>query len=283
MARKGENITKRKDGRWEARIIKGRTIDGKARYQYIYGKSYSEVRRKKEDYIRSQAYAKQNKHDPNILFSEIAFEYLRHIQNEMKESSYCRYYEIIQKHILPFLGKKMLGELSTELIDEFTKMMNENGKINGSGGLSPKSVNDVLSVLKQIIKFSEKQGIIIQQLQFTHPKTAKIHPEILSRSDEEILVSHLLPKQNPMSFGVIISLYTGMRIGELCALRWNDINLKEQTIRINKTIQRIPDNAGEAKTKILISTPKTPSSIREIPIPSFLIIYFKTYRQMAIG
>ena len=81
----------------------------------------------------------------------------------------------------------MLGELSTELIDEFTKMMNENGKINGSGGLSPKSVNDVLSVLKQIIKFSEKQGIIIQQLQFTHPKTAKIHPEILSRSDEEIL------------------------------------------------------------------------------------------------
>ena len=93
----------------------------------------------------------------------------------------------------------------------------------------------------------------------------------------------LLPKQNPMSFGVIISLYTGMRIGELCALRWNDINLKEQTIRINKTIQRIPDNAGEAKTKILISTPKTPSSIREIPIPSFLNIYFKTYRQMAIG
>lgn len=188
MARKGENITKRKDGRWEARIIKGRTLDGKARYQYIYGKSYSEVRRKKEDYIRSQAYAKQNKHDPNILFSEIAFEYLRHIQNEMKESSYCRYYEIIQKHILPFLGKKMLGELSTELIDEFTKMMNENGKINGSGGLSPKSVNDVLSVLKQIIKFSEKQGIIIQQLQFTHPKTAKYceADDILARVRELI-------------------------------------------------------------------------------------------------
>lgn len=282
MARKGENITKRKDGRWEARVIKGHDLTGKARYQYLYAKTYTEVRRKKEEYLRTRMAVTARSLNRNLLFSEIASAYLCHVKNEMKESSFCRYSEIIQKHISPFMGEKKVDELSTQLVDAFTEEMRASGRLNGSGGLSPKRINDVLSVLKQMLLFAEKQGCHVQPLQITHPKMFSARSEILSDAEEEMLVSYLLAKRNPMSFGVIISLYTGMRIGELCALRWGDVDLQVQLISVCKTIQRIPnDIPGEAKTKILITSPKTQASIRRIPIPSFLQSYFACFQQMA--
>lgn len=282
MSRKGENITKRRDGRWEARVLKGYDLNGKAKYQSLYGKTYTEARRKKEIYIRSEEVASERKYDQNILICEIAVDYLAHIQNEIRESSYYRYRAITQKHIVPFLGKRKIGELSTKLIDEFISEKKSNGRLNGSGGLSPKRTNDILSVLKQILTYAEAHGCHTQKIVFSHPKAEKQHAEILSSQEESTLISYLLPKQDPSCFGVVISLYTGLRIGELCALRWEDVDLKEKTLSVNKTLQRIPDDSDtQKKTKITITEPKTPSSVREIPIPSFLVSHFSQYQKKA--
>ena len=282
MPRKGENITKRKDGRWEARVLKGYDLNGKAKYQSLYGKTYSEVRQKKDSYIRQGSSECGKRNSQKVLFCEIATNYLAHIQNEIKESSFCRYRAIVQSHLLPFFGNRKFGEITTNVIDEFVADKRKDGKLNGSGGLSPKRINDILSVLKQIISYAEDQGCLMQKIVLSHPKADKQHSEVLSCKEEETLISYLLPKCDPSCFGVVISLYTGLRIGELCALRWDDIDLNEKTLFVSKTLQRIPNGSCNLrKTKIIITEPKTPSSMREIPIPSFLITYFVMYRQKA--
>ncbi len=282
MPRKGENITRRKDGRWEARVLKGYDLNGKAKYQSLYGKTYSEVRRKKDSYIRQGSFECGKSNSQKVLFCEIAADYLAHTQNEIKESSYSRYRAIVQSHLLPFFGNRKIGEITTNAIDDFIAEKRKQGKMNGSGGLSPKRINDILSVLKQIISYAEEQGCQMQKIVLSHPKADKQHSEVLSCKEEETLISYLLPKCDPSCFGVVISLYTGLRIGELCALRWDDVDLNEKTLSVSKTLQRIPSGSNSmSKTKITITEPKTPSSMREIPIPSFLISYFVMYQQKA--
>ena len=110
MSKRGENITKRKDGRWEARVIKGYSCDGKAQYHYIYGKSYSEAKSKKNDYLAGQQEKSQKSN--SILFSSVLSEFMVYQENKVKKSTLARYRDIIDLHIMPFLGDMQLHELT---------------------------------------------------------------------------------------------------------------------------------------------------------------------------
>ena len=269
MSKRGENITKRKDGRWEARVIKGYNCSGKALYQYIYGRTYSEAKNKKNDYLAGQS--KKSYKKDLILFSSVLSEFLICQQNKVKTSTLARYQEIINLHIMPTFGNMQIMEITAQMIELFANKKIENGRVDGNGGLSPKRVRDILSVLKLVFAYAQDQGYISQNIKFSMPRINKPHIEIFSKEDEVRLLSYSINNLEPSKCGVIISLCTGIRIGELCALQWSDIDTEANIITINKTLQRIPDYKSANKTKIIIDSPKSKASERQIPIPSLLL------------
>jgi len=112
------------------------------------------------------------------------------------------------------------------------------------------------------------------------PKIPKKEIRILSREEEKRLISLLTQKENRYSLGILLALFTGMRIGEVCALRWRDISLSQQMIQVNATIQRIKntDLCGGERTKILVDSPKSTSSIRCIPLTTFTTALLQKYK-----
>ena len=159
--------------------------------------------------------------------------------------------------------------MTTALIDDFTE------ELLFEDELAPKTVHDVLVVLHGILKYTAacfSGGF--PGIDLNYPKPCKKEMRVLSREEQARFVSYLLEDMDSCKFGVLLTLFTGIRIGELCALRWSNLSVKEQTIRIDATLQRLRDtnaagNSG-SRTRIVIGTPKSDTSIRTIPITDYL-------------
>ena len=155
--------------------------------------------------------------------------------------------------------------MTTALIDDFTE------ELLFEDELAPKTVHDVLVVLHGILKYTAacfSEGF--PGIDLNYPKLCKKEMRVLSREEQARFVSYLLEDMDSCKFGVLLTLFTGIRIGELCALRWSNLSVKEQTIRIDATLQRLRDtnaagNSG-SRTRIVIGIPKSDTSIRTIPI-----------------
>lgn len=119
MPKKGENIYKRKDGRWEGRYIRSRDVNGKAEYGYIYGKTYSEVKQKllRMKVMPQQRYKKQSKQ--TIIYSRLLDDWLQFSRLKTKESTHARYSHLIEKHIKPSLGDLLLLQLTNQVVENF--------------------------------------------------------------------------------------------------------------------------------------------------------------------
>lgn len=287
MGRRGENIRKRKDGRWEARIIYGYDINGKAKYRSVYGKSYLEVKEKRNDLL-STILTNQYKHDSHtnkqkIRFSQVASEWLMTKKESVKESSYIHYKNMIDRHISPSLGNLYISSLTADIIDDFLRERLYNGRLDHKGGLSPKTVTDIRSILILIIDYANEQKypLCINRKLF-YPRIHKPATKVLSIEEQLRFENHLYQNlSDPFNLGLLITLYSGMRIGEICALQWKDIDFHCGTISIHKTVLRIQnlDADNRKKTKIIIERPKTEFSIRIIPIPTFLLNICKDYKK----
>ncbi len=265
MSRRGENIYKRKDGRWEGRYIKNRNPDGKAVYGYVYSKTYNDTRKKLTE-------AKNNINSCYLLNChsiktiEICYRWLDDIMNNCKQSTYAKYRNVVFNHIIPELGNYDFCELNDKIINSFC---NKNLQFKG---LSPKTVKDMLSIVKLIVKFAKKWDYLCKcDFENIYIKVSRPAVKGLTRIQSEKLTSYLINNINYVNIGILISFYTGIRIGELCALKFDDIFIDTNIIHISKTMQRIQnfDNT-KRKTDILISTPKSECSMREIPIPQFI-------------
>lgn len=142
-----------------------------------------------------------------------------------------------------------------------------------SKGLSRETVNLVLMVLEMALSYAKEQNnVSVPEIHFL--KTAKTQMRVFSQKEQQILVQHLLTKNDIFSFGILFALFTGIRIGEICALDWQDIT--ENTIHISKTMQRLKNSKGVTEVMIF---PKTESSDRIIPIPSALKPIIEQYRK----
>ena len=273
MSKKGENIYRRKDGRWEGRFMKGYHADGKAHYGYIYGKTYSEVKQKLIDARIAFAKGKDTKRC-TTKYGDILHDWLAMSKIRIKESTYSRYVHLSQTHIEPYLGTVSLDCLTTQVIEHHISFLASDGRIDGSGGLSPKTTSDVLTIIKGSIDYARCIGhqinCYLDRLNIKKPQTDM---RILSPEEQQRLLLELLSDINLPKFGVLLSLYTGIRIGEVCALRWENLNLSEGLLTIRETLQRIQNiDAGNCeKTKIVITEPKSKSSIRVIPLPASLL------------
>lgn len=261
--RKGENIFKRKDGRWEARYIKNYELSGKIKYGFCYGKTYKEA---KEKVTKCKAALVSGKLMPSGTRHRLAFycdEWLRLSKSKVRESTYIKYETVIKKHIKPKLGGCFPAAVTTGVVDDFSK------ELLGADGLSVKSVRDILVVLHGILKHTAANFPgTVSVAQINYPKENRKEMRVLSREEQERFVKYLLTDTDACKFGVLFMLLTGMRIGELCALRWRNINLHEQTIRITATLQRLRDTSaeGESRTRVVTGAPKSDTSARTIPM-----------------
>ena len=273
MSRRGENITKRKDGRWEARVLIGHDSQGKAVYRYLYAKSYSEAKQKKRNCLLQ----KNNVADDATVSMNALFEaYLKSIQAQVKESTLARYKDIIRLYLSPRFGHFEINKLTTPLINDFIKQMSDGG--NDDRKLSAKRIRDIVSVLKASFRYGIKCGYTIPAVVIELPKKEPQTIDMLTEYEQEKLIKYVLQNNTAQNLGIIISLFTGIRIGELCALRWADINLQAQTLSIKNTLYRIPaDDDNNRKTKLVLSSPKTSSSTRIIPLPNALIPFLYSH------
>lgn len=280
MARRGENIFKRKDGRWEARYIHHRE-DGRAKYHYVYGATYSEAKAKKKAALQTLTgnamFPMCGRHGE---FQGLSEAWLSDIQVCVKESTYTRYYRIVTKYLLPLIGQKRMDEMDQKYLNGVTSSLLMRGGTHGTA-LAPKTVTDILCVLKAILKYGRDNGFACpdsDRLRYP-PKKGKTS-KILNDESRLLIEQKLLTSDDTVSLGILFTLFTGVRIGELCGLRWGDIDFPTATASICRTVERIADldPYAKTKTKVVLSEPKTESSIRVIPLPGFLLEYMQRQR-----
>ncbi|WP_300772867.1 site-specific integrase [uncultured Acetatifactor sp.] len=284
MAR-GENVFQRKDGRYEARYIKGRRADGRPLYGFCYGRTYEEAKdkadRARERIERTEPAAQKAKPGQRPDMACFCDRWLSANSARLKPSSRAKYRTDIENHIKPFFGEKLPGEILPEEIDGFTQSL-----LTGKG-LSPKTVRSILTLFHSILSYTGKRsGGKLPDMEITYPKSFRKNTRVLDEKEESALVQLLAQEMDACKFGVYLALRTGMRIGEICALRWCDISFEAAAISVCHTALRLPrgnvcqadpdrpsaaagDDGGAlalSRTELVIGTPKSESSLRLIPL-----------------
>ncbi|OJG88155.1 hypothetical protein RV15_GL001814 [Enterococcus silesiacus] len=265
MARRGENIYKRKDGRWEGRYIKGRQKNGKIHYGYIYGYKYTEVKHQ----LILVKYEKQTSNSKDLLpYEGHLTDWTNYwldtfVRPKVKSSTYASYKNKMEVHVLSTIGSIKLQKLKQSDVDTLLKKMDET--------LKASSIRSIFSVLKNCLSKAISLNLLSENpcIGVELPKTRRKTVQALSVKDQARLVKEVNSSQK--FFSIMLALQTGLRIGEICGLKWEDIDFDNNTLGVNRTVLRIQteDNAGR-KTEIVEVTPKSNNSQRKIPITNAL-------------
>ena len=201
-----------------------------------------------------------------ILYKDWIWEWLSYKKDYIKESTYANYSNIITNHIIPDLGKYYLNQLSNKIIQKFLLEKYKNGRLDHSGGLSAKTIRDIIAIIKSSLKSAFKENLIQNlSLDFIYPKTnQKDKIYTLSKHSQEKLTNYILENKTIKNLGILLTLYSGIRIGELCALQWKDIDFNNHTVKIYKQLNL----RGLKRDNLFIPTKN--NIIRIISIPNKL-------------
>lgn len=282
MSRKGESIFKRKDGRWEGRYIKDRDQNGRAIYGYVYGRTYGSTREKMHQVMAGIQISAKPAMEPVtavMSFGALSERWLMERHVNVKESTYIKYRNLLNYYIIPQLGRVTAAQISVDTLNTFYAWLLSEGGRNKQG-LSAKTVSDVFAVVRSVMRFAKIQEIPMK-CTGSEVTVRSSHKElcILSIHEQNTLVEYLIAHPSNRNLGIILCLYTGMRLGELCALRWEDFSVRENTIYIHQTMQRLQiEGNPEKKTAIIVTPPKSLSSNRIIPIPPVLQPMLEDFR-----
>lgn len=282
MSKRGENIHKRKDGRWEARI---RTEATAKKYVSVYGKSYREVRDKKNRLLTSCKLVTTTVNSEKRL-ADVISQWEETNLVMQKDSTKLKYSFLINQHINPELGELPISKIDSFKITQFFNKKLQEGRLDKSGGLEPSYLKVMVSILKSVIQFAVEQKYCNPiKISFHVPKPPKRELVILDQKDQIRLENEIVKECTLTGLGILLSLNAGLRISEICALRWEDINLSQNYISVRHTISRVPatDDTGTAKTSLVMETPKTYASLRDIPIPLRLVPVLKKMKSSAIS
>lgn len=274
MPKRGENIYKRKDHRWEGRYIKDHDEFGKAKYGYVYASTYSEVKKKLSEARNGNI--DKNPNQKSSTYKCLVESWVKMLQINTKESTYARYHHLIYSHIIPHFGELKINQITTQLVEEYLGYLIAKGRKDGKGGLSNKTVADILALFKRSIEYASDCGYpVICKLNNLSVRTSVPDMKVFTIEEQRYLHAYLTTNINCEKLGILLSLYTGIRIGELCALKWENINIANGVLEIRKTMIRIQnvDRRENNKTKLVISEPKSKCSIRDIPLPNCIEKY----------
>lgn len=195
----------------------------------------------------------------------------------VKKSTFAAYSLIVETHLLPAFGH--LTTVTEKDVQDFILQ-----KL--SGGLSQKTIKDMLIVLRMILKFGAKKNYCVYApIDVIFPTDRERQElEVLSITNQKKIMRYVEENFTFRNLGIFICLSTGVRIGEICALTWEDIDTENGIIHIRKTIQRIyiREN-GVRHTELIIDTPKTATSIRDIPMTKDLLSVLKPLRKVVNG
>lgn len=278
MAKKANNegsIRRRSNGTWEGRYSDGVTPEGKQIQRSVYGKTKKEV----TDKLHAIFFQKQQGIyvTPTVVTVQMWMEEWLHnyAHITVRPSTYISYEGYIYNHIIPGIGNLVLQKLTPPLVQNFYNDRYLNGRTDGKGGLSSKTLRNMHNMFHQALEQAKINGLIMHNPSdnVIIPKSPKKEMRVLSVEEEMRLLSviHL----HRLGFAIKFDLATGLRIGELCALKWTDLNCQKQTVKISRTLQRIKTNQMEREelddlenmTMIVEGDVKTSSGFREIPIP----------------
>ncbi len=269
----GITIYKRKDGRFESRLKIGEKTDGKPIYKYIYADSKSDCRRKAELWQLCLGDGKQT-----MRYDKVCKQWLDFVSNYAKKSTYGIYAYTLNRYLIPTFGKIRLCDLTEErilaFIDELMKKKTYRKKL-----LSNASIHNIFLIFKMTLKFAEKHFGIANpanniNLSLYRPPKNK---ELISDDDWIRLKRYVQNDYSTTATAIAIAVYTGMRIGEICALQRQDIDLMNDLLHVQRTVQRvnITNKTGAKKTKLALDEPKSLTSHRIIPIPTILLKHLR--------
>ena len=268
MPRRGDNIFKRKDGLWEARYLKEIDVYGKKKYGSVYSRSYAEVKQKRQDALDYILLNQKPISYRDITINELIDEWLYINKARLKLSTFQRYCGYSKNHIKDNIGNLRVLYATPVAIQNFSALLLKKG-------LSAQTINSVLIFLHSVIKYGHNQHHLpLPEFQYfrVEPKEMRV----LSRNEQQRLLEYLKKDMDIYKFGVLLALYTGIRVGELCALRWEDV--EDGCIYIRQTVQRLQSNDRKG-TELIISAPKTKKSLRAIPLLSALDKYIEHFQK----
>lgn len=195
-----------------------------------------------------------------MVIKEVANLWKENKKQFVKTSTFSVYCLLLNNHIIPFFGEKE-EFVESDVQDYVMKALEE--------GLSEKTVKDIVVVIKMIQKYGNKQKLMnLNPIDIVYPRTSeKKELKVMSKDNQKALLTYAEENFSFKNLGLIICLCTGMRIGELCALKWCDIDMDESLIKVRHTVQRIYHVDGEKRyTEVLVDKPKTKESNRDIPM-----------------
>ena len=205
---------------------------------------------------------------------EIAAAWKEYKRPYVKQSTMAAYVLILENHVLPYFGDG--DSIHEQAVQAFVLQKLGNG-------LSVKTVKDILIVLKMVMKYGAKnEWMTYCEWDIKYPTTSiNKELEVLSVANHRKILNYIQSHFTFTGLGIYISLSTGLRIGEIRALKWSDINVTDGTITISRTIERIYIIEGEKKhTELVINTPKTKNSCREIPMSKELLAMMKPLKKV---
>lgn len=201
-------------------------------------------------------------------FRVVTEEWLKYKKNTVKKSTYYNYSYSVEKYLYPKFADQDITQIKD--YNDFIEKLTDT--------LAPKTVRDIITKLKEIINFYEEEhNTKLNIKKMSLPKMNKKEIQILSNKEKQKLEKYCIEQNSLKSLGILICLNTGLRIGEVCALRWENIDFESKKIHIEKTIERIYSKE-ENKTIVIIDTPKSITSVRTIPINSKLYNILKQIR-----
>ena len=257
---KGDNIYYRKDGRWEGRYPIGRKSDGRIKYGYIYGKTYQTVKEKLYPLKRQSERMIELYGKSLMTYSEWISQWKKNIQKTVKVSTYSDYGYKLSRYVLPYLGELPLYQLTSpkvqEVIDHFIKV-----------DLSPSSIQIITCLLSKTLNDARKQGLLFKNpcdsIQLPKRNVQKVRA--LTLEQQRVLMEAVEHCQDDKGQAAVLALNTGMRIGEVAALKWENVDFASGFISVNKTCTRVQANRGN-KTSVSYDSVKSAASQRIIPM-----------------
>ncbi|MCM1541790.1 MAG: site-specific integrase [Blautia sp.] len=275
MARRGENIRKRKDGRWEGRY---RYTDsaGTVRSRSVYARTYRDVKEKlSTEKMKCKGTGRlkgtTDTGADSITFDDSANEWFECMGKKRKHSTCVKYRNIYDIHVKPIIGNIRISEISQDKI---------NSIFPHDIAKSDSLLRSISCVTNQIMKYAaDRYQVTCRLAACDRIKKVRRPVEALSRSEQAKLIHYLYSFPDIYKTGIILCLSTGLRLGEVCSLKWEDIDFENRILCVNRTVQRISVQDRNSKTALVESEPKSCFSKREIPITDDLVRLLQPYRE----
>jgi len=270
MARRGKNIRKRKDGRWEGRYMIYDPKTGKGTSYSVYARSYTEVKEKLwvgrcAAGVADRMPIWENNGEDGITLEVAVLGWLEQIRQTRKYSTFCKYKLLCGKHLVARFGNVPLDEMDMA----GAKALLEACLVHGDSASLQKSI---CCVLGQVLAYAKKQYHVGPgECPKPGVRAGRGPVGVLDHTEQAKLLRYLYRRMDRYRLGVLLSMSTGLRLGELCGLKWEDVDLEGKVLHVKCTVQRLFVEGKESRTALVEGEPKSEFSRREIPLSEEMI------------